>query len=88
MKKSNSNEEILSRREFFKKAAKTALPIFGAIVAGSILNSCEPYEGTVSCRDCTGRCDGGCTGSCQTGCYGDCYLGCKGDCLHGVTVGR
>lgn len=72
MKKSNSNEEILSRREFFKKAAKTALPIFGAIVAGSILNSCEPYEGTVSCGDCTG--------TCATGCYGTCYRGCNWTC--------
>ena len=73
MKKSNSNEEILSRREFFKKAAKTALPIFGAIVAGSILNSCEPFEGTVTCGDCSGSCDG---------CSGDCWNACTEACMN------
>lgn len=76
MKKSNSNEEILSRREFFKKAAKSALPIFGAIVAGSILNSCEPYEGTVSCGDCTGNCDNGCSGDCWRACHDECASSC------------
>lgn len=72
MKKLNEKEEIQSRREFFKNAAKTALPIFGAIVAGSILSSCEPLEGTVSCGDCTG--------TCTTGCYGTCYRGCRWTC--------
>ena len=76
MKKSNSNEEILSRREFFKKAAKTALPIFGAIVAGSILSSCEPYEGTISCSDCSGTCDGGCSGDCWRACHDECASSC------------
>lgn len=76
MKKSNSNEEVLSRREFFKNAAKAALPIFGAIVAGSILRSCEPYEGTVSCGDCTGTCDGGCSGDCWRACHDECASSC------------
>lgn len=71
-KNKQKNEEILSRREFFKNAAKAALPIFGAIVAGSILSSCEPYEGSVSCGDCTGTCD--------TGCFNSCYRGCRGTC--------
>ena len=31
MKKNEKNEELQSRREFFKKAAKGALPILGAI---------------------------------------------------------
>ena len=36
MKKNVKNEELQSRRDFFKKAAKGALPILGAIVlAGS-----------------------------------------------------
>lgn len=76
MKKRNSNEEILSRREFFKKAAKTALPIFGAIVAGSILSSCEPFEGTVSCGDCTATCEGGCWGDCWNACTDLCLITC------------
>ena len=32
MKKNERNEELQSRREFFKKAAKGALPILGAMV--------------------------------------------------------
>ena len=36
MEKNEKNEELQNRREFFKKAAKSALPILGAIVlAGS-----------------------------------------------------
>jgi len=75
-KNKQKNEEILSRREFFKKAAKTALPIFGAIVAGSILSSCEPLEGSVSCGDCTATCDGGCSGDCWRACHDECASSC------------
>lgn len=32
MEKKNCNEELQSRREFFKKAAKGVLPILGAVV--------------------------------------------------------
>ena len=31
MEKKNSNEELQSRREFFKKAAKAALPVVGML---------------------------------------------------------
>lgn len=44
MKKNVKNEELQSRREFFKKAAKGALPILGAILlsgAPQILNATE-----------------------------------------------
>ena len=36
MEKKNSNEELQSRREFFKKAAKAALPVVGAVVLSSL----------------------------------------------------
>ena len=44
MKKNEKKEELQSRREFFKKAAKGALPILGAILlsgAPQILNAAE-----------------------------------------------
>ena len=44
MKKNEKNEELQSRREFFKKAAKGALPILGAIVlanAPAVINAAE-----------------------------------------------
>ena len=44
MEKNEKNEELQNRREFFKKAAKSALPILGAIVlagAPQILKATE-----------------------------------------------
>ena len=44
MKKNEKNEELQSRREFFKKAAKSALLILGAILlsgAPQIINAAE-----------------------------------------------
>ena len=36
--KTKKNEELQSRREFFKKAAKGALPILGAILLAGMPN--------------------------------------------------
>lgn len=38
MNNKNSSEELQSRREFFKKAAKAALPVSGAVVSSSLPN--------------------------------------------------
>ena len=70
----NKNEELQSRREFFKKAAKGALPILGAIVLAnaplashaSQTMSCD-YTCKVSCADCTGTCKALCMNSCHKG---------------------
>ena len=75
MSNKNSSEELQSRREFFKKAAKAALPVVGAVVLSSlpILKS----EAATGCwnADCEGSCNSGCQG-CQDSCYGSC----KGTC--------
>ena len=89
MKKNEKNEELQSRREFFKRAAKGALPILGAIVlanAPQILKATE--KNTMDCNY-------GCAGGCHTDCYGclhtcmrtcadscnyNCIGGCKGGC--------
>uniref|UniRef100_UPI003FEDF0F2 hypothetical protein n=1 Tax=Prevotella sp. TaxID=59823 RepID=UPI003FEDF0F2 len=43
------NEELQSRRDFFKKAAKGALPILGMVVVGPSFMSCskddDEYDG-------------------------------------------
>ena len=85
MKKNKNNEELQSRREFFKKAAKGALPILGAIVlAGTpnILNATEHAPNGCSrygCGVCTNSCSGACKGGCYTTCSGGCkFYGCKG----------
>lgn len=82
--KSKKNEELKSRRDFFKKAAKSALPILGAIVltssplissASNVANGCSRY----GCGVCTGGCSGACKGGCYTTCTGGCkYYACKG----------
>lgn len=80
MKKNRKNEELQSRREFFKKAAKGALPILGAIaVAGIPLLAKAKGEVPSGCNySCSGSCYGGCSGSCVYGCTGGCRNGCKG----------
>ena len=78
MKKSETIEELQSRREFLKKTAKGALPILGISLFGpSILTSCEKDNdksgGKCSCSNtCSGSCDGDCAGDCD-GCSGGCY---------------
>ena len=79
MKEENKNEELQSRREFFKSAAKAALPVLGAAVLSqlpSIVSESPQYA-----WGCTSACKGSCTGkctSCYGGCYGSCQSGCKG----------
>lgn len=80
MSNKNSNEELQSRREFFKKAAKAALPVLGAMVfANTPLwgQTGAPRGGffqaqRTDCQDCTGSCMGGCQGSCKGTCQGSC----------------
>lgn len=80
MKKNEKNEELQSRREFFKKAAKGALPILGAIVlanAPAIVNAAG--ESPMGCRGCASYCTGGCSGSCVS-CVGSCNNTCDFTC--------
>lgn len=78
MKKNGKNEELQSRREFFKKAAKGALPILGAIVLANapvIANAAE--EAPMGCKY-------GCIAVCSTSaCQGTCAGGCRFTCTHG-----
>ena len=92
MKKENN--ELQSRREFFKKAAKGALPILGAVILASspIISKAvekEPmgcssgcmYSCRVACYDnCTTSCHGGCKGGCKGTCTGSCFGSCVGSC--------
>ena len=72
----NKNQENLqSRREFFKNAAKAALPVIGAVVLSSI-----PLQSRAGVTDCNGNCSIFCEGSCQGGCETTCRGGCDGSC--------
>ena len=91
MKQEKRMEELQSRREFFKKAAKGVLPIVAAVTLAGIPSlsiasdktpsGCDYCEGTChnGCEDrCTG-CDG-CKGGCDGTCKGSCDDSCKGYC--------
>ena len=90
MEKKEKREELQSRREFFKKAAKSALPILGAIVlanAPGIANAAEdaPMGCKYMCANtCLGTCKGRCDSTCRTGCHwscsGSCDRSCSGSC--------
>ena len=86
MENKKQSEEIQSRRDFFKKAAKGALPILGAVLLANtpaIVKAAET-KGCICAYSCSGSCDrtcsGSCTGSCRGSCTGNCTGGCTGSC--------
>lgn len=87
MSNKKENEELQSRREFFKKAAKAALPVVGAVVLASL--PIVKSEAATGCDDggCYGGCSDGCYGGCQGSCSGGCKNGCKSSCKE-VCTGR
>ena len=84
MQKNKKNEELQSRREFFKKAAKGALPILGAIVLANVPGIMKANESDAmgcSCGvGCAYTCRMSCKGYCHTTCTGNCYRTCSGGC--------
>lgn len=70
-----NSEELQSRRSFFKKAAKSALPILGAIALANV-----PLIASTNSTAATG-CVDGCYASCLTGCVTACKGGCKAHCM-------
>ena len=90
--KKERKEEIQSRREFFKKAAKGALPILGAVILASspIISKAvenEPMGCYNSCyKSCLGTCKGTCVTRCAlqcSGCGSACQNGCAASCNGG-----
>lgn len=90
MEKNKKKDELQSRRQFFKKAAKGALPILGAIAltnAPFLINAHE-LESTNSCNNgcsymCQSYCSRSCTGSCKGSCEGRCNVNCSNSCARG-----
>lgn len=92
MKNKKNNEELQSRRQFFKQAAKGALPIIAAAVLASapaIVKAAEPpmdcsYGCTVGCyTSCRTTCSGGCLGDCLSSCKDYCTGTCRDTCQSG-----
>mgnify|MGYP003080044834 FL=1 len=80
MKKNEKNEELQSRREFFKKAAKGVLPILGAIVLANAPVIANASEVSTCHGSCVAACMDGCTTSCQHICKGTCKTWCSTHC--------
>ena len=93
----NEKEELLHRREFFKKAAKGTLPIIAAIVAPPLLVGCDKNEDFTGCADCSGTCASDCSSSCigqsssstcsncANNCMGGCDTTCSNTCKNNST---
>lgn len=91
----NKKEELQSRRQFFKKAAKSALPILGAIALANVPVISKASEVAMGCTgycregcgtSCTGSCTGGCLNQCArscTACSNGCASGCHATCYTG-----
>lgn len=90
MEEKKQNEELQSRREFFKNAARKALPVIGVIALASspiLAQAAETpmgcqtscYNTCNGCTGCSSRCKDGCSG-CGTVCYQGCAVGCTGGC--------
>lgn len=96
MKKYKQKEELQTRREFFKSAAKKTLPIVAAIALVNVSETSRAVESTpmgcnsncqVMCAvDCRTGCRGGCSDHCAKSCSESCYLGCKGGCKNGQNI--
>jgi len=80
MKKNINNEELQSRREFFKKAAKGALPILGGIVLANVPSVLKASESCTCAVGCQNTCYGRCSGTCDGGCKGTCSWSCGQNC--------
>lgn len=96
MNNKDKHKELLSRRDFFRKAATSTLPFIAAMTIPSIFTSCssEPIPSKSGCDGCSssceGSCDKSCSGSCEESCAGsssnsgsscsDCSSSCKNTC--------
>lgn len=79
MKEKKKNEELQSRREFFKRAAKSALPILGAIALTQLPFVVKSHESQIT-LDCSVYCAGGCRDTCNNTCDDTCRGNCVGTC--------
>ena len=86
--KKKQKEEVQSRRDFFKKAAKAALPILGSAVLASNPIIAKATETPMGCSyscfySCYQSCYQTCTGcrfECHQTCLHSCYQGCLTTC--------
>lgn len=72
-------EDLQTRRDYFKKTVGNILPFLGVMVLGtSFFSACTPDGGGSSgCgKSCSGSCEGDCAGDCDDGCWTACIAAC------------
>ena len=75
-----NKNELRSRREFFKRAAKGALPILGAIfLANTPVDSIASEAEPTGCSE--NSCSRMCMDTCRMLCRNVCREGCKNACV-------
>lgn len=74
------NKDLQGRREFFKEAAKKALPILGAVAIITIPLHVDAFSNNNCNSSCENTCKGDCETSCHIGCGGGCTGTCEGTC--------
>lgn len=97
--KEKDKDEIMSRRQFFKRAAGVALPFLAMTMLPTALTSCEidddenPYAGGTGGGSVGGgggcsTCRGTCSKNCQMACKGNVYRSsaCKGNYCQSLCV--
>lgn len=93
--KETHNEELQSRRQFFKQAAKGMLPIFGAALFGpALLASCgDDEDDDWGDSDDDGGSSSGSSKGCKTACHYECRsqaayqpASCKGSTCTGACM--
>lgn len=75
------NDNLQSRRSFFKNAAKAALPILGAIALANPVVSKAARAASMGCDDgCSYSCKTSCARECRGYCRYSCNTTCSGTC--------
>lgn len=78
-----SNENIVSRRSFFRSTIKSVLPILTLLVLPSWVHAKKLSYTPSTCHGtCTGTCTRTCTGTCMGLCAVTCGGACNATCLH------
>lgn len=82
MQSDKKKDELQSRRQFFKNAAKGSLPFLSAIMLINVpaaLNAAE--ESPMNCtRSCSNTCSAQCRTACKIGCDHTCSQTCTKTC--------
>lgn len=88
-----NHDELQTRREFFKKAARGVLPIIGAVTLTPLLTACPGGDDPTGCEGCEGTCSSSCSTTCKgtsssgcTGCSAQCQSDCDTSCSDACTT--